>query len=100
MGVYVNPLDETKEVWLRREGKLAHGVDLESLFDANGKPIGNDRIVCLVNNGPFTAAAVAYNKREYLEFTRSNDHRPKTWFIVDKDKLESVTTDLALYENL
>lgn len=38
--------------------------------------------MCLLNNGPFTAAAVAYNEGEWKELTREDDPRPRKWFII------------------
>jgi len=35
-------------------------------------------IVCVVDNGPFEAAAYAYSEGEMEEF-KINDGRPKTW---------------------
>jgi hypothetical protein len=48
-------------------------------------------LVCVVENDSFArfdAAAYAYSPAEMHEFSRSEDHRPKTWLIVpDVDKL-------------
>lgn len=37
-------------------------------------------LICVVNNGPFAAAAYCYNKAEFDEFKRP-DGRTKTWLI-------------------
>lgn len=75
MGLYINPSNETKEEWLDRNAVIklvateppTHRVD-------------DMLCVCLVDNGDFTAAAVAYSFRELLAFTDPYDERPKTFF--------------------
>lgn len=39
-------------------------------------------LVCVVDNGPFEAAAYCYDKREFEEFKQS-DSRPKQWLIYE-----------------
>lgn len=53
--------------------------------------------VCLVDNGPFTAAGVAYDARELNAFDQPNDFRPKFWFKVPREKLYDVS-DLKSFE--
>lgn len=79
MGFYINPVGETKESWLQKNGRRLSGVP-------NTYRDGNDIAVCLVDNGRFTAAAIAVNPRE-LDAFRYPDGRPKTWFFVDQHKL-------------
>jgi hypothetical protein len=38
--------------------------------------------VCVVNNGPFEAAAVAYSQEEFDAFNDPTDYRPKVWLKV------------------
>lgn len=38
--------------------------------------------VCVVDNGPFEAAAIAYTKHEAGVFNRDYDPRPKQWLII------------------
>ncbi len=45
----------------------------------------------LINNVIFTAAGIAFSQRKYEEFNDPHDTRLKTWFIVDKEKLYSVS---------
>lgn len=83
MGYYINPTDTTKEEWLLKHGKRATSADcLRHDFASSDLP------VVLVDNGPFTAAAICYNSRETEEFTRSSDKRPKMFFIVTKSDLK------------
>lgn len=86
MGCYINPRSETKEDFLRAKGERCLGVPAVNLKE--------DKLaVCLVNNGPFTAAAVAFSQRELEEFARE-DGRPKAWFYVKIDDLKQVS-DIA-----
>ena len=80
MGAYINPVNQTKEEWLRDNGTR---TNVPQSFDE--KP---DHLpVCLVDNGPFTAAGIAFDQRELEAFTYPGDHRLKTWFWVETKKL-------------
>lgn len=89
MGCYVNPPDESKEEFLQREGRGIR-VD-EAEITADEVP------VCLVDNGMFRAAAVAYSHGELRAFGDVTDMRPKAWFMVSREKLRDVS-DLSEYE--
>jgi hypothetical protein len=78
MGQYINAI----------EG-LAMGPDFESKClvikmhggvetDANSF---QENLVCVINNGPFAAAAYAYNASEWAEFKKP-DGRPRKWFVL------------------
>ena len=88
MGCYVNPPNELKEDWLKREGTDISWVHPGVKFD---KYLPDRLIVCLVFNGGFTAAAVAYSQRELDEFSSPDDMRPKIWFTVPVKKLREVS---------
>ena len=77
----MNPPNETKESWLKANGKLI-GPPKASEFDFTG----NDWPVCLVDNGMFTAAAIAFNNEELQVFLQE-DGRPKVWLLVSREKL-------------
>ncbi|MBL1322153.1 MAG: hypothetical protein COA63_014010 [Methylophaga sp.] len=86
MGYYINPKDMSKEAWLN-----IHGIPM-----MYAPVLFTDEIhyaVCLVDNGMFTAAAVAYSQDE-LETFRHDDGRPKTWYWADIDKLKEVVEGL------
>lgn len=88
MGCYVDPLNEAKEDFLEREGR-----EVESDYiSKNYKMIKEkgDLPVVLCDNGPFTAAGVAYTEREFERFVRY-DNRPKRFFIVSVEKLKDVS---------
>jgi hypothetical protein len=88
MGCYVNPATETKEAFLEREGVEIHRPPLETDVTPDSLPV----ILC--NNGPFTAAGVAFCASEVRAFTNPTDHRPKRYFIVPVQSLWRVS-DLA-----
>jgi hypothetical protein len=46
-------------------------------------------VLCVVENGPFDAAAWAYNESELNEFKRE-DGRPKSWLTVSDSVVESL----------
>ena len=88
MGCYIDPQNEDKEIFLAREGR-----EVESDYiSQNYKTIKEkgDLPVVLVDNGPFTAAGVAYTEREFERFVRY-DNRPKRFFIVPIYKLKEVS---------
>jgi len=83
MGFYVNPPNESKEDFLAREG-IKGPYDLKFKWDS--VPEGFLPVV-LVDNGPFTAAAIAYCESELEAFTDMNDRRPRQIFFVKIEKL-------------
>lgn len=94
MGAYVNPKDMTKEDWLKAN---AEGISPTApvAIDAMSP---NHLPVCLVDNGPFTAAGIAFNERELQAFNDPNDYRMKVWFWVPKEKLMNPdVSDLHYY---
>lgn len=87
MGLYIDPTDTTKEAWLEKNGTTI----APSFID----PSTGEVTVCLVDNGPFRAAAVAFNEREFQTFARPSDTRPKVWFRVPTKQIDIVTKGLA-----
>ena len=84
MGYYINPPHTSKEQFLE-----AHGIEITQDEAEDFDFSTGDEIlpVVLVNNGPYTAAAIVYNQRELDELTRQ-DGRPRKWFLVEKVLLE------------
>lgn len=78
MGFYINPLNMTKEEWLRR-----NGVPVNHLT-AQNHHAGDRVVVCLVDNGAFTAAGIAYDDRERDEFCRPNK-RLRQFYLVPRE---------------
>ena len=86
MGCYIDPVKGTKEQFLMRNGKEVW----QSGFSWEDKP-ENCLPVVLVDNKQFTAAGVAYSKRELEAFTDPTDFRPKRYFYVSLDALKGVS---------
>ena len=91
MGCYVNPAVETKEAFLNENGITVS----ESEFSWVDLPEDTLPVVW-VDNGPFTAAGVAYKEDEYKAFTSSTDPRLRQVYLVDIEKLRKVS-DLDRY---
>ena len=86
MGVYINPTTCTKETWL-----ASFGAEIERKSDTLKDLVGEgDWLVCLVDNGAFTAAGVMFSQREFEAFYWEGDPRPKRWFVVSGDDLKEV----------
>lgn len=78
MGYYVNHPAMPKELFLNMEG-------LELDYQPTWPPCDPSlALVCLVDNGPFTAALVVYGKGEFEEANRPSDPRPKRWFLLNR----------------
>jgi len=79
MGYYIEtPLH------LNKSSQLAtlHGATVTT---PSFPPPSGKVLVCVVQNGPFDAAGIAYDKDEFDCFNSSDDFRPKTWLLMDKD---------------
>lgn len=85
MGSYINPASMPKEEWLERN---ARSVEEPQEFVG-----GDERLVILVDNGPFTAAAIAHSEKEFDYFMGLNDPRPRKYFV-------ATVADLLLVSNL
>jgi hypothetical protein len=84
MGLYINPTDMTKEEFIQRHALSVTWLPPET----NYNPKDDTVAVCLVNNGGFTAAAIAYSTDEIAAFSHPADQRPKAWFFIPYDKLK------------
>ena len=85
MGYYVNPPKESKETWLKENGTvIRQPVSYELIAE-------HRCAICLMDNGPFSAAAIIYDQRELDDFGDPTDHRPKQWFLVNRQNVVSVS---------
>lgn len=79
MGYYIDPPDMEKEEFLSAYGRPVKFN--EAQITATELP------VILVNNGFFTAAAIAFDNAELRAFTDPTDTRPKKLYMVSRERL-------------
>jgi hypothetical protein len=99
MGIYINPENMEKEDYLEKFGTSLDTKELDNLNNFLFE-IENTLPVCLVNNGFFTAAGVAFDKREFQVFNNPEDIRLKKWYLMDIDKIKEAISkeDLEILE--
>lgn len=85
MGYYINHPRVSKEVWLEQNGIPVPKVERSFVDPKSGLVL-----VCLVDNFMFSAAAIVYSPGEYREFSDESDNRPKSWYLVEVEKLKSI----------
>lgn len=78
MGLYINPTNMSKENLLLQVGRTLSAREFKAWDFTNRSEIP----VALVDNGLFTAAGVAFDRRELEAFTSPEDRRPRTYFAV------------------
>ena len=88
MGLYLEPEDNNKVLWLKENGTTLAKTVGRSGIDFRTIP-EDEVLVCNVNNGFFYASAVAYNEDEFKAFDYP-DGRPKEWFSVKKDLAKTI----------
>ena len=84
MGIYINPKNESKEQWLE---SVSEPTTLNKLREADYKTLFP---VVWVDNGHFTAAAVADSPKELHRFVDFPDSRPMKYYLVSFTSLKTV----------
>lgn len=125
MGYYINPQHTSKEQWLNDYGLEVTDPTWDLLATSfpgtEHSPEGRGVYVCLVDNGPFTAAGICYNEQEFDAFNAvdttheeiaaakaeaeaagvfavsldSGDQRPRKWYVVPRKDIIDVCPDVA-----
>jgi hypothetical protein len=92
MGLYINPLEGEKEDWLRQHATLVDpGIFGDSLKEQYaGLCYEGELPICLIDNGPFTAAGVAFSLNEYKAFVQGVGRRPYRWFTAPISELRKL----------
>lgn len=90
MGIYINPNVESLHGKLDVIKNVSTSVTKEEFI--NHVP-GDDNLwgVCVVDNGPFNAAGVAFSVSEAAAFVSSpNDRRQKDLFLIHETELQRI----------
>lgn len=82
-GFYINPSNESKESFLKREGVV---IPDNPKITWDSVPEGSLPVV-VVNNGRFTAAVIASCERDLDDYTSPTDDRPRQILMVKIEKL-------------
>ena len=76
MGYYINPSDCSQQEGLEKCAKRVASAEWPKSKD--------DVLLCLVDNGFFTALAVCHSRAEMREFDRPADLRSRQWWCAPK----------------
>jgi hypothetical protein len=87
MGFYINPHEQSKEEWLQEHAWAIADEPFSRHYykhvNMGAKRSGSDLVqVCLVDNGQFTALAIAFCENELLAFNSPLDRRRKLFALV------------------
>ena len=91
MGYYINKglgLTGKALTLLKQHPSIAPASGLK--FDHTGQTV----LGCVVQNGPFDAAAVAYCPEEVEAFADPDDSRPKNWLVVPRALISSLCPEV------
>lgn len=68
-------------------GKAQYIIENFSAAFVSSPPqnLGEEAVICVVDNGQFEAAAFCYDQSELEEFRNDRTGRPKTWLIMDRN---------------
>ena len=91
MGYYIQcsaPTGKAREIIEKLDGIEISAAEAEMIIRED---IGG-AVICVVDNGLFEAAAYCHSLREFQDFTRPDDDRPKTWLLVnDEARVQQLT---------
>jgi len=99
MGKYINvvpnisdPLSGLAPVEIKGKAKTifetCHGQFLQHPPKTMSEIPAGKALICIVNNGPFEAAAWCCDAGELVCFADPSDRRPKTWILIPLDMAE------------
>lgn len=84
MGFYI----ETKSYQAKGKAKYLHEFEGATLLlDPKFPENSNTILICVVDNGPFEAAGICYNRQEFMDFNEPDDPRPKVWLTLPRQKV-------------
>lgn len=88
MGFYIEgPLHRKADHIIQTEDAIElAGADAAREAFSNGMGV-----ICVVENGPFDAAAFAFSSEELEVFANPSDSRPKRWLAMDRERAEELS---------
>ena len=91
MGYYIqcDGRSKHKVAWIMNNVQTAIGVSQEDAAKAVTDPTKG--VVCVVDNGPFEAAAFCFDAKELKDFQDPNDPRPEVWIVMDRATAEKLS---------
>ena len=92
MGYYIETpghLDKAEQLYRLYGAELVLSPEH---FDFNGEYA----LICVVENGNFDTAGIAYSARERDEFCNPSDPRPKTWLKMRKSLVKKLNPRVPL----
>lgn len=90
MGYYIT---STKAGPLSLHGKAEDLIKNENAVKIESPPLAfptDKAVICVVDNGPFEAAAFAYSKNE-MDYFAESDGRPKQWLLMDINRAKELS---------
>lgn len=100
MGYYIEVPHDTGKAQLIADGKALILVDdkwrqaPEYKAEIIERPASfadvpeNKALICVISNPFFEAAGCCFDEREFEAFTQPDDHRARTWLLMDKNTAE------------
>jgi hypothetical protein len=89
MGYYIGVINGKRlPVTGKAKALLDHGDVIEVRFPQWDPEDKKNALICVVENGPFDAAAVIFSKGEFDAFYNDDisDSRPRRWLLMDRKK--------------
>lgn len=91
MGYYIETPSSKHKVEYLCINHHALLIDSHTAGDIARQPDGDIAAICVVDNGPFEAAAILVDYREFKAFDNPHDGRPKTWLALNKSTVFQLT---------
>ena len=86
MGFYIKGPQSGKAEFLKAKHDCIE-IPQPKSFDEVDKDLA---LICVVDNGPFEAAAYCFSAGEFEAFTLPDDRRKKSWLLMDKAVAEEL----------
>lgn len=94
MGFYLETKESTsKALQLKRD----HGAQVVIQPRNMGEVPSGKVLICVVENPVFDAAGIVYDQKELDRFSETYTSRPRTWMLMDVERVVELSPHLAEY---